>query len=201
MGAKDRGLKHWFKTVDMIRVYALENARRGFVINDAHAPDGGFKSEGRLLMDFHSFPLRIKAVKGELMKGILAVGQTDAIYHRSMGGLTASRWSCEHLPYLVEFDNFGIRNPGKANNKDHFIWGYDDISWFSLKSPEEQKRWLEYALAWLKMNDKDGYLQMPACRIVTNGIDSNHKYKANIKSEACPTGTGLETKIKELWQD
>ncbi len=33
-----------------------------------------------------------------------------------MGGITASGWSCNQLPYLVEFDNFGIsRNPGKAN--------------------------------------------------------------------------------------
>jgi hypothetical protein len=202
IGAKDKNLKHWFEMLETIRTYARDNSRRHFVINDAHAPDGGFKSKESLLMDFHSFPLRIKAVEETPMKGMLEVGQTDAIYHRSMGGLTASGWSCEHLPFLVEFDNFGISNhAGKANNQDHFIWGYDEISWLSLKSPEEQKEWLEYAYTWLKMNDENGYLQMPVCRIVVNGKDPAYKYKAHIKSEACPDGTGLENKIKELWSE
>lgn len=200
MGKNDPKLQHWFKMLAMIRQYALENARRGFVINDAHAPDGGFKRENELLMDFHSFPLRIKELEGELMKGILEIGQLDAIYGKSMGGKTASGWSCEHLPYLVEFDNFGVSDhPGKANVKDPFIWGYDDISWFSLKGIEAQEEWLEYAYTWLKLNDNDGYIQMPACRVVTDGKNPKYKYKANIKSDTCPTGTGLETKIKELW--
>ena len=35
------------------------------------------------------------------------VGYADAIFTKSKGGLTPSGWSCEHLPYVVEFDNFG----------------------------------------------------------------------------------------------
>ena len=200
MGAGDPDLRHWFEMTGLIRDYARDHARRHFILHDAHAPEGGFKSGDRLLMDFHSFPLRIKSVEDEAMKGILEVGHLDAIYHRSMGGLTASGWTCEHLPYLVEFDNFGISNhPGRANNRDHYIWGYDEISWFSLLSPEEQKKWLEYAYTWVKKTDSDGYLQMPVCRVVSNGKDPVHKYKAHIKSEVCPGGTGLEAKIKELW--
>jgi len=202
MGAKDQDLTHWFDLLDKVRAYAKSNARRHFVLNDAHTPRGGFSRGGKLLMDFHSFPLRIKEDDGQEMKGILQQGFLDALYNRSKGGKTASGWECESLPYLVEFDNFGISNhPGKANKSDIFIWGYDEITWFSLLSPENQKEWLEYAFKWVRMTDNNGYLQMPVCRMVVDGKTPVHKYKANSKSEACPDGTGLETKIKELWSE
>jgi hypothetical protein len=37
--------------------------------------------------------------------------------------------------------------------------------------------------------------------MIVDGKNPVHKYKANIKSEACPNGTGLENKIKEIWSN
>jgi hypothetical protein len=202
MNANDKDLTHWFGMLAKIRAYATINACRHFVLNDAHTPRGGFIKDGKLLMDFHSFPLRIKEVKTQEMKGILQEGYLDALYNKSKGGITASGWECESLPYLVEFDNFGVSNqPGKALSKFPFVWGYDEITWFSKLTPESQKEFTEYAFKWVRKTDNNGYLQMPVCRMVVDGKSPVHKYKANIKSAACPEGTGLESKIKELWSE
>ena len=67
-----------------------------------------------LLLDFHAFPLRIKENPAKPGDAILQLGFSDGIYNRSKGGVTFSGWKCEHLPYLVELDNFGAsRTPGK----------------------------------------------------------------------------------------
>jgi len=199
MGHDDPDLEHWSQLLGMVRSYARTHARRHFILHDAHAPLGGFLAGGRQLFDFNSFPLRIKAQSDEHMGGVLAEGHLDAIYNKSRGGITPSGWSCKHLPYLVEFDNFGkCSDPGKPL-KDCLIWGYDEFTWFSLKREEEQKAWLEYAFNWIRNTDPNGYLQMPVSRPVTDGKSEHHLYRANIKSTACPNGSGLEVKIKELW--
>jgi len=41
---------------------AAKGARRHFVACDAHVPGGGFLRDGKLLLDFHAFPLRIEEV-------------------------------------------------------------------------------------------------------------------------------------------
>jgi hypothetical protein len=41
------------------------------------------------------------------LKAVLEIGYSDSLYQRSRGGIAPSGWKCEHLPYLVEFDNFG----------------------------------------------------------------------------------------------
>jgi hypothetical protein len=75
-------------------------ARRHFLLCDAHVPHGGLVRDGKLLLDFHSFPLRIEEVADQPKRGRLREGYTDAIYGRSKGGLTPSGWRCEHLPAL-----------------------------------------------------------------------------------------------------
>jgi hypothetical protein len=199
MGHDDPDLEHWSQLLGMIRSYARAKARRHFIINDAHAPHGGFLKDGKHLFDFNSFPLRIKALEDEEPNGILAEGYLDAIYNKSRGGRTPSGWACKNLPYLVEFDNFGISSDPGNPVEGCFIWGYDEISWFSLRREEDQKAWLEYAYHWLGKTDPNGYLQMPVSRVVTYEKPGYHRYNANIKSSACPNGTGLEIKIKELW--
>ncbi|HYH56573.1 MAG TPA: hypothetical protein VD772_08185, partial [Anseongella sp.] len=64
MGMEDykSGFRSWWSVLERIRSYALGAARRGTVLCDAHVPHGGIEKEGRLLLDFHSFPLRPKAV-------------------------------------------------------------------------------------------------------------------------------------------
>ena len=137
MGRNDPEYRNWADLMQHVRGYAAKNARRHFVICDAHVPKGGPVVDGKLLLDFHSFPLRPKEVPDSPQKAVLEVGHSDGLYGRSKGGITPSGWKCDHLPFLVEFDNFGgNRNPGQssqAKGASIFTWGYDEISWLAQR--------------------------------------------------------------------
>jgi len=206
MDHNDRDLKHWSELINHIRTLAKTKARRGWIILDAHTPRGGFVVDGKSLLDFNSFPLRIKEVIDKPMEGMLEVGYADAIYKRSRGGVTPSGWEAESLPYLVEFDNFGIsQTPGEATLNGHFIWGYDEISWLYLQNEKDRNAWLKYAYQWLRENDPNGFLQMPVGRVVTvtnnEGRRTSTRFRANPPSESIPNGKNLEGAIKDLWKN
>jgi hypothetical protein len=192
-----------------VRGYAAKNARRHYVICDAHVPKGGPVVDGKLLLDFHSFPLRPKEVPESPQRAVLAIGYSDGIYGRSKGGNAPSGWSCDHLPFLVEFDNFGgTRTPGQASqitSASIFTWGYDEITWFAQQPEDYRNEWLRYAWTWLKEHDRDGFLEMPGGRMLTNGPASPAAeggklrwYFANTKSAAVPTGFSQEETIKAI---
>src|SRR5262249_48756865 len=65
MNRNDRDLVHYSELLGMIRSYAAVKARRHMVLCDAHVPSGGLIRDGRLLLDAHAFPLRIKEVPGK----------------------------------------------------------------------------------------------------------------------------------------
>lgn len=199
MDKNDPGHAGWIDVLKRVRAYARKHARRHFLVCDAHTPTGGYVEDGRLLFDFHSFPLRIAEVADQPHKGILKVGYSDSIYLKSKGGITPSGWSCEHLPYLVEFDNFGRRNPGKSGSAP-FIWGWDEITWFSLQPEKERNDWLRYAWKWVRDTDPIGHLQMPGSRVITPGTpDGQRWYWANTRSDACPNGSNTEETIRDIW--
>jgi hypothetical protein len=199
MDKNDPGHAGWLDVLGRVRAYAKKHARRHFLVCDAHAPRGGFVEDGKLLFDFHSFPLRIVEVADHPYEGVLKVGYSDSIFNKSMGGITPSGWLCEHLPYVVEFDNFGRRNPGKPG-KSPFIWGWDEITWFALMPERERNDWLRYAWKWVATTDPNGHLQMPGSRVLSPGTpDGPRWYWANTKSAACPNGWNTEETIKELW--
>jgi len=151
MNRNDPKLDHWAEVLALARSYAAKGARRHFVACDAHVPGGGFVREGKLLLDFHTFPLRIEEVQDKPKEAQLRVGYTDAIYGRSKGGITPSGWRCEHLPYLVEFDNYGrSRKPGEAGQGKFWVWGWDEITWFSQQSENYRNEWLRYAWRWVR---------------------------------------------------
>ena len=209
VGRQDPGYANWADLLKHVRGYAARKARRHYLICDAHVPKGGPVVDGHLLLDFHSFPLRPKEVADSPGKAILQVGYTDAFYGRSYGGIAPSGWKCEHLPYLVEFDNFGgTRNPGQASQAERpsiFVWGYDEITWFAQQPEEYRDQWLRYASNWLKEHDPAGSLEMPGGRMVTHGpvIPGEgpvNWYFANTKSDACPRGFNQEETIKAIWQ-
>jgi len=198
MAHDDPQLEHCSQLLAMIRSYARKNARRHFILNDAHSPRGGFLVDEKHLLDFNSSVLCIEAKTDNPLGGILLEGYLDAIDNRSRGGISPSGWTCKNLPCLVAFADSGISaDPGRPA-EGYFIRGYDEITWFSLKSEEEQEAWLEYAFNWIRKTDPNAYMQMPVSLLVTDGT-SQKRYKANIMSPACPNGTGLEVKIKELW--
>ncbi|HMG07372.1 MAG TPA: hypothetical protein VK609_02620, partial [Mucilaginibacter sp.] len=59
MNKNDLHLDSYAQILTLIRDYANKHARRHMIICDSHVPGGGFVRNGKLLMDFDAFPLRI----------------------------------------------------------------------------------------------------------------------------------------------
>jgi hypothetical protein len=199
MDQNDPGHAGWFDMLGRVRAYAHQHARRHMVLCDAHTPTGGIVEGGKLLFDSHAFPLRIAEVAGQPFKGVLQVGYADSIYTKSKGGITPSGWSCAHLPYLVEFDNFGSHNPGYASSAP-FVWGWDEITWFATQAEPDRNAWLRYAWQWLHNNDPVAHLEMPGSRVLSPGSGGGPSwYWANTRSAACPNGFNTEATIRDIW--
>jgi hypothetical protein len=200
MGAKDSQYRAWDDVISRVRKYARTHARRGIVVCDAHVPHGGMLTGQRLLLDFHSFPLRIVEVTNRPLEGELRLGFRDSLYGRSKGGITPSGWTCEHLPYLVEFDNFGRSRRAGQNIGGPWIWGYDEICWFARMKKEERDSWLRYAWKWVREHDSNGFVQMPASRTMAEPVDGKNWYWASAPNTACPTGFDDESTIRDIWK-
>lgn len=200
MNGNDKALDHYARVLALIRTHAAKQARRHLVLCDSHVPSGGLLKDGRLLMDFHSFPLRILETPDRPQEAILKVGFSDGIYGRSKGGLAPSGWACEHLPYLVEIDNWGVsKQPGKPGVGSIWIWGYDEITWFAHQPKEYRAKWLVYARDWVRQTDPNGYLQMPGSRTLVSPLDRLRWYHANNPGPATPEGFGDEDAIRAVW--
>jgi hypothetical protein len=202
MSDKDNNYSSWLELLEKVRATALTAARRGTVICDGHLYGGGIVADGKLLFDFVSFPMRAKEITDEPQKAALQKLYLDAMYERTKGGVTPSGWSCDKCPYLVEFDNFGTSDhPGTANLNDHFVWGYDEISWFSIQPESYRNEFIKYANDWIEKNDPNGFLQMPGSRVTSINSANDSKYRANTKSETCPSGQNQEETIKKIWTE
>jgi hypothetical protein len=201
MSNNDPNHIHWRDLLQRVRAYAKIHARRNMVICDAHTPGGGYCYKGQLMFDFHSFPLRVEEVADDPYKGQLIVGHGTSIYTKSKGGITPSGWACNSLPYLVEFDNFGISNSPGKNIGAHWIWGYDEITWYANQDEKYRNDWLLYAVEWLEENDPNGFLQMPGSRPLTKPTTVQNWYFANNQTGIMPNGFNQEDTIKEIWED
>jgi len=200
MNGNDKHLDNYTQVLNLMRSYASQHARRHMVLCDSHVPSGGLLRDGQLLMDFHSFPLRIMEVPEKPQEAILKLGFSDGIYGRSKGGSTYSGWKCEHLPYLVEIDNFGVsKQPGQSRAGGIWIWGYDEITWFAQQSRQYRSNWLSYAWNWVRSTDANGHLEMPGSRTMTSPLDHKRWYYANDPSPAVPDGLGDEEAIHAVW--
>jgi hypothetical protein len=200
MNKNDPDNSDWAGLLAMVRDYATHHARRHMVLCNGHTPSGGLMHGRNPLLDFNAFPLRVMEVSGKPREAILKLGFSDGIYNRSKGGLTPSGWKCEHLPYFVELDNYGVsRHPGEPNARGEFnwVWGYDEITWFAHQSREYRAHWLQYAWDWVRRTDTNGYLEMPGSR--TAASPDIHWYFANAPSAAVPTGLGDEQAIHAIW--
>jgi hypothetical protein len=200
IGMADPDLKAWSRLVARIRAYAKTHARRKLVLLDAHVPGGGMVVGGVSLLDFNSFPMRIRAIPDKPHQAELRVNHLDALYRRSKGCVSPSGWACQSLPYLVEFDNFGRSgSPNVADVNSFFVWGWDEISWFSLQSEEYRNQWLDYAYRWLKETDPNGHLEMPVSRMISCPNETLGTYRANTRGPDCPIGYSQEETIKRIW--
>ncbi|MDB5117265.1 MAG: hypothetical protein JWQ79_2757 [Mucilaginibacter sp.] len=201
MNKNDQNLDNYAQVLTMIRDYAHKHGRRGMVICDAHVPHGGFIRNGHLLLDVHAFPMRVEEIPDTPQHAKLEVGHTDALFLRSKGGITPSGWTCEHLPYLVELDNYGSsRTPGQAHaaGSTFWVWGFDEISWFTNQPAAYRQGWLHYAYDWVKKTDPNGHVEMPGGRQVTR-VENKKWYYANNKSDTFPDGMGDEDTIRDIW--
>ncbi len=201
IGYHDHNWQAFKDVIDKVRAYAKKSARRGYVILDAHTPSLGMIVDGVSLLDFNSMPLRpVEVENGEYLWAELISGYEDTLYNRSKGCISPSGWSCESLPYLVEFDNFGVSStPGVADD-EIYVWGYDEISWFYTLSAEQKERFLRYAQDWLRANDPQGFLQMPVARVVTPGHNKPKIVgRAIAKSADVPSGMGIDKIIADIW--
>jgi hypothetical protein len=135
----DPNLDHYAQVLGKLRNYAALHARRMMVLFDAHVPGGGLVRNGELLLDFHSMPLRPVEVVDRPESVYLKLGHAESLYGRSKGGRTYSGWSCEHLPYLVEVDNFGLApHPGQPQ-QGVYVWGYDEMYWFARQKRKSSR--------------------------------------------------------------
>lgn len=202
MDYNDPDLEHYANLFTLVRAYAEKHARRGMVLCNAHVPSGGLTRHGQLLLDFHAFPLRIKEAPDHPQEAVLQVGYRDSIFLRSKGGRTYSGWKCEHLPYLVELDNWGVsQHPGKPRQGGDWVWGYDEISWFANQSQQYRSQWLHYAWNWVRKTDPDGYLEMPGARTEMSPLNHHRWYSANAPSVAVPDGLDDEEAIRDIWKN
>jgi hypothetical protein len=198
MNRNDRNNAQWDSLFTLVRAYAAKHARRHMVLLNGHTPSGGLVHDGKLLLDFHAFPLRIKENPDKAQDAILQVGFSDGIYGHSKGGITPSGWKCDHLPYLVELDNWGVsRTPGQARAGGNWVWGYDEITWFAHQSKDYRASWLQYAWDWVRKTDTNGFLQMPGSRTVSS--PDIRWYYANNPNPAVPNGFGDEDAIRAVW--
>jgi hypothetical protein len=167
----------------------------------------GYTLDGKLLLDIHGLPCRIKEVEGRPIDGELAMGHLDSIYGRSMGGITRSGWKCDSLPYMVDIDLYGFSGKrgesmaGKLGlyqgiDSRYWVWGWDEISWFAHLSHEKRNEWLVYAWKWIRKNDPNGFLEMPGQQFL---LDPKGYYHANEPGKDCPDGYGQEEIIKAIW--
>jgi hypothetical protein len=200
MAPGQAGYRAWDSLLGRVRAYARLHGRRGLVICDGHVPRGGVVVEGRLLLDFHSFPLRIDEVPDHPIEGVLRMGYLDSLFGRSKGGITPSGWTCEYLPYLVEFDNFGRSRREGQNIGGCWIWGYDEICWFAHLTRPQRDRWLRYSWQWVREHDPNGYVEMPGSRTLAAPAEKKNWYWASDSSPGCPGGFGDETTIRDIWK-
>lgn len=206
IGENDTAFQSYYKVLTKVRQYANVHARRHFVLCNSHT-HGIIGPDGKLLFDFHCFPLRIKTSNGEQahapselnpQEAIFEVNYLDAIYNKSLGGTTVSGWTCNALPYFVEIDNYGGCEKGYLNvpGHDFWPWGMDEISWFANQPSSYRATWLQGAYNWIRNTDKAGFLCMPGSRVVYSiKSDKMTWYYANSNE------FNDENAIKSVWND
>ena len=205
IGMHDADRAYWEEVIDHIRSYAKQKARRHWVLLDAHTPKGGMLKGGKSLIDFNSFPMRICAIPSnpkpdEPQRAELRVNHLDGIYLKSKGCITPSGWKCKSLPYLVEIDNYGKKEPlNVADTTSYHPWGWDEISWFAKQPEAYRNQWLHYVWTWIKDTDANGHIEMPGYRWICCPNTTHNIYQANTKSKNCPYGYNQEETIKLIW--
>lgn len=216
MNKNDIGNQSWWSMLSRVRNYAsskqnqlmpcgLSNVKyRGVVLCDAHTHGQYLNNTDQLLFDFHSYPLRIQEVNPHWGgnnggQAIVDFDYCNAIYGKSKGGQTFFGWSTVALPYLVEFDNYGISNNPNQMGTGCFPWGWDEITWFGLQSLNQRNDWLKYVYHKVKCMDSKGFVEMPGRRGMTK---AGVPWPGNVYRAAMGNTSGhfnQANTIKDIW--
>lgn len=143
MNRADYGNQKYWGLLRKIRDYGKANARNGVVLCDSHGADSTAyydpsaplpNWQRQLLFDFHSLGTYYSVVTYlactptyqplELLYGA-------GLLNNSVGGLNPQGWLCSHNPSLMEFDNGGINPDAGCGFSDHFLYGFDNSTWFA----------------------------------------------------------------------
>lgn len=208
--ANDRGMKKTAELFGKIRAYAKEHARRHKVLLDAHTH--GVNIRGKLLFDYHAMPFtRAPLLEKEGTRLVLVrEGYSE-------GGENPNGWSCETMPYLMEYDNWGglVVNAPEAYPREELAfkdwWGYDQIGWFANQEEEYRNSFLEYTYRWTEINNVNAYFEVPFRRMLSDAAVTMKRgdngetgvqpcYQCNDKSAACPMGFSQEAAIEQIWK-
>ncbi len=215
MDRADPGHASWWKVLTMIRQYAATK-NRGLVLCDAHTHGGYYDpaparplpaAQRQLLFDLHAAPLRPQEDArqpwspgggGAYLDG-RGGGCGPPIYGHSKGGVPYLGWgNVSALPYLVEFDNFGIlSHPGQLSGYCA-PWQWDEISWFGAQTNAYRNQWLKYAYYKVQCLDTQAHLEMPGLRGMV-WQDSKPTYRAS-NGPASAGNFNQETMIRDLWE-
>ena len=135
MNRNDRDNAHWER-------FSPGSRLRGQPRAPAHGPSERPRSHRRAdarrgtAPGFQRLSVAHQGNADKPQEAILQLGFSDGIYGRSKGGKTFSGWTCEHLPYFVELDNYGVadirasRMPkgtslGMGLRRNHLVWPSD----------------------------------------------------------------------------
>ncbi len=198
-GERDPDLRCWQDLFQRVRRYADAHARRHYALFDGHitlAKRLPIDNDGRLLLDFLSYPLRPVEIAGRPQRAQLALYHADTLYGRTPGGIHPSGWRCEQSPYLVEFDQCGVSGKeGREGVGIPYVWGYEEAAWFANQPEAYRNIWLRYATEWLQQNDRNGHLEMPGRIPLSLAIRGERWYRANEDAH----GFAQAAAIQALW--
>lgn len=185
------------KVVGKIREYAKKNARRHYVLINAH--NKNFTSpDGVMLADMIVDPIRPAPADDEVdhevseenpQRCVLKPNYWNSVYQSGISGTSPSGWYAESYPYLVEFDNYG-GILGDTSKKDSYVWGCDEIKWYTRQPKWYRREFMDYAVNWLKSLNENGHVAFVGYR--------GGQYFAN-SSKFCELGQDDEEFIKEFF--
>lgn len=201
----DTGYHAVERLIGAIRSAAVEHARRGWVILDAHSH--GVARNGRLLLDATSRPLSARA--------IMTYPEAISLVRRgtSLRGVHPGGWECDDAPVLLEIDNWHgyslypdpVRWLDGEARAGAGRWGWDDISWFAHQSIDDRHAFLSYTDSWVCLQGPEWHFQpavrRPLARAAVVRPDGSriYYYRANNRSQACEDGFGDEAALETLF--
>lgn len=190
-----------FDLTNNVRILGDSLGRRNFVLLTA-ITNSGVHYGTRSLLDFNSYFIRPK--KGtKPIEAALEFGFHDAIYGNSTGATNPVGDKLPTIPYVVFFSSGTSQGKITENHGDDYVWGYDEISWFSILSRKEKMNFIEEYADWIKRKDLVGYLQMPG--IVPLFINTppyrEQLFYANKKGGTIKTGYNIEKAIINVWSN